>query len=95
MPALRGMQVDLPGDTPGALDPVTAMEFLNKKDGYEVTEADQQMVATGLGQLIGQFLLDREGVVRWSFSEVPEGGRLMFSRSDPQELMSAVSQVAQ
>ena len=67
----------------------------NKKDDYEVTEADQQMMATGHGQLVGQFLLDRQGIVRWSFTEVPEGGRYMFGAPNPQELMSAVSQVAQ
>jgi hypothetical protein len=53
------------------------------------------MIATGHGQLVGQFLLDRQGIVRWSFTEVPEGGRYMFGAPNPQELMSAVSQVAQ
>jgi peroxiredoxin len=95
MPTVRGMLVEVPGETPGPLDPFAAMEFLNKKDRYEATEADQQMMATGLGQLIGQFLLDRQGIIRWSFTEVPEGGRHMFGRSNPQKLMSAVSQVAQ
>jgi hypothetical protein len=52
------------------------------------------MEATGLGQLFGQFLLDREGIVRWSFTEVPEGGQRMFGAPSPQELMSAASQVA-
>ena len=49
----------VPGEIPGPLDPVAAMEFPNDKDDYEVTEADQQMMATGHGQLVGQFLLDR------------------------------------
>ena len=35
---------------------------LNKKDGYQLTEADERMMATGDGQLFGQFLLDREGI---------------------------------
>jgi hypothetical protein len=34
-------------------------EFLNKKEGYEITEADQQAMASGQGQLVGQFLIDR------------------------------------
>ena len=76
------------------MDPMAAGEFLDKKDGYEMTEADQQMAATGHGQLVGQFLLDREGIVRWSFTEVPEGGRHMFGAPTTQELMSAVSKVA-
>ncbi|AZO71441.1 MULTISPECIES: redoxin domain-containing protein [unclassified Mesorhizobium] len=95
MAAAMDMRVDIPGELPGPMNPIAAAEILDKKDHYEVTEADQQMMATGHGQLIGQFLLDRQGIVRWSFTEVPEGGRYMFAAPSPQELMSAVSQVAQ
>jgi peroxiredoxin len=95
MAAVKDMRVDIPGELPGPMDPIAATEILNKKDHYELTEADEQMMATGHGQLVGQFLLDRQGIVRWSFTEVPEGGRYMFGAPNPQELMSAVSQVAQ
>jgi peroxiredoxin len=88
------LRVELPGESPEPVSPVTGSEALNAKDSYEITEADEQMMATGIGQLAGQFLLDREGVVRWSFTEVPEGGRYMFGAPTPQELMSAVSKVA-
>ncbi|CAN7736030.1 redoxin domain-containing protein [Mesorhizobium caraganae] len=95
MAAAQDMRVDIPGELPGPMDPMTAAAILDKKDHYELTEADEQMIATGHGQLVGQFLLDRQGIVRWSFTEVPEGGRYMFAAPNPQELMSAVSQVAQ
>ena len=88
------MRVEIPGELPEPMDPMAAAEILDRKDGYEVTEADQQMMATGHGQLVGQFLLDRQGIVRWSFTEVPEGGRYMFQAANAQELMSAVSKVA-
>jgi peroxiredoxin len=94
MAQASSMRVELPDELPEPMDPMAAAEILDKKDGYEVTEADQQMMATGHGQLVGQFLLDRQGIVRWSFTEVPEGGRHMFGAPDPRELMSAVSQVA-
>ena len=94
MNVVMGMRMDLPGELPEPMNPVAASDILNKKDGYEITEADQRMLATGHGQLFGQFLLDREGVVRWSFTEVPEGGQRMFGMPNPQELMSAASQVA-
>jgi hypothetical protein len=77
------------------MNPMAASEILDEKDNYEITDADQTMIATGHGQLVGQFLLDRQGIVRWSFTEVPEGGRYMFGAPNPQELMSAVSKVAQ
>jgi hypothetical protein len=74
---------------------MAAVEHLNAKDGYEITKDDERMLATGAnGQLFGQFLLDRDGIVRWRFTEVPEGGRLMFGAPSPQELMSAADQVA-
>jgi len=95
MAAVKDMRVDIPGELPGPMDPLAAGEILDKRDHYEMTEADEQMMATGHGQLVGQFLLDRQGIVRWSFTEVPEGGRYMFGAPNPQELMSAVSQVAQ
>ncbi len=67
MAAAKDMRVDIPGELPGPMDPIAASEILDKKDNYELTEADEQMMATGHGQLVGQFLLDRQGIVRWSF----------------------------
>jgi len=89
------MRVDVPGELPSPVDPLEAGEILNKKDGYEITESDQQMLAAGHGQLVGQFLLDRQGIVRWSFTEVPEGGKYMFGAPNREELKSAASQVSQ
>ncbi|SED39044.1 AhpC/TSA family protein [Rhizobiales bacterium GAS188] len=94
MNAMTAMRIDMPGELPEPMNPMAATEFLNKKDGYETTEADDRMIATGHGQLIGEFLLDREGIVRWSFTEVSGGGRHMFGVPTPDELMSAASQVA-
>lgn len=88
------MNVDMPGELPEPMNRMAAAEILNAKDGYEVTKDDERMVATGNGQLFGQFLLDREGIVRWRFTEVPEGGRLMFGAPSQQELMTAAAQLA-
>ncbi|MGY4293467.1 hypothetical protein ACVWXN_001562 [Bradyrhizobium sp. i1.4.4] len=83
MDVVKSMQVDVPGETSGSMNRLAAAEYLNNKDGYEMMEADQRMAATGQGQLFGQFLLDREGIVRWTFTEVPEGGHRMFRVSEP------------
>ncbi|MER9673351.1 AhpC/TSA family protein, partial [Mesorhizobium sp. M0208] len=69
-------------------------EFLNKKEGYEITEVDQQAMASSQGQLVGQFLIDRAGIVRWNFTEVLEDGLNTFRAPNPEELMSAASEVA-
>jgi peroxiredoxin len=87
------MQVDLPGELPGPMNPEAASELLNEKDGFTMTEADLQMAATGHGQLIGEFLVDRDGVVRWSFTEADGMGQNMFRQPNPQDVFSAASAV--
>jgi len=91
---LMAMKINLTGELPEPLNPMAAAEALNKKDGYEITPADQQMAATGTGQLVGQFLLDRDGIIRWSFTEVPDGGKNLFGAPTPQDVMSAAARVA-
>jgi len=70
---------------------VVATAALNTWDGYKMTEVDQQMAQEGGGQLFGQFLIDREGIIRWSFTEVADR---MLERPNPQDLMEAASQVS-
>ena len=89
----KSMRVELPGDLPAPMDPFAALDYLNTKDEFEITQADQQMMATGVGQLVGHFLLDRDGIVRWTFTETAEGGRHMFGAPNAAELMSAASQL--
>jgi peroxiredoxin len=91
MTDVNTMRLNLPGEMPEPMDPFATLEYLNKKDGYEIDEADKQVIATGVGQLVGQFLLDRNGVVRWTFSEVLDGG--LGAAPNSAEMMSAVSEI--
>jgi peroxiredoxin len=88
------IRIDLPGELPEPMDVMAMDEFLNKKEGYEITPADQQVMTSDQGQLVGQFLIDREGIVRWSFTEVLEEGLNTFKAPNREELLSAASQVA-
>ena len=47
---------------------------------------EAQLITSAL-LLIGEFLLDREGVIRWSFTEVPDGGKNLFGAPTPQDVM--------
>ena len=94
MSQMMSMKVNVTGELPEPLDPMAAMAALNKMDQYEITNADKEMQAIGLGQLVGEFLLDREGIIRWSFTEVADGGKNLFGAPTPQDLMSAASRVA-
>src|SRR6478735_5192684 len=91
--ALTSMRVDIP-DLPEPMAPMAAVEYLDNADGYEFTDDDKRMIATGEGQLVGEFLLDRDGVVRWCFTEVADEGRHMFGVPAPEEVMSAASHIA-
>ncbi|WOS66027.1 peroxiredoxin-like family protein [Sinorhizobium fredii] len=92
--AVMAILIDLPGELPEPMGVFEMDEFLNRKEGYEITESDQQMMTSSQEQLAGQFLIDRDGVVRWSFTEVLEGGLQTFKAPNPEELMSAASKIA-
>ena len=92
MDLIRKMLIQVP-DEPGPVHRRMASRLLNEKEGYEMTEVDNEMARTGDGQLFGQFLLDRDGIIRWTFTEVPEAS-LMFEHPSREELMTAVSRVA-
>ncbi|OCP15144.1 MULTISPECIES: peroxiredoxin-like family protein [unclassified Ensifer] len=91
---MMAMKVNMPDLLPEPMDPMAATAYLDKADAYEITDADERMMATGTGQLVGEFLLDRDGVVRWSFTEVPDGGKNLFGVPRREELMSVASAVA-
>jgi len=94
MSQMMSMKINVTGELPEPLDPMAAADALNKMDGYEITDADKQMKATGMGQLVREFLLDHEGIIRWSFTEVPDGGKNLFGGPTPQDLLSAASHLA-
>jgi hypothetical protein len=87
-------RINMPEELDAPMNPMEAGKTLNEKDRYEVSEAEQQMLPAANGQLIGQFLLDRDGIIRWSFTEAAEDGRNMFGAPRPEELISAANQVA-
>jgi hypothetical protein len=53
---------------------VGAFAQLARRDGYAVTGADEADAARHGAQLVGQFLVDREGVVRWANVECARDG---------------------
>ena len=73
---------------------VVASAAINAWDRYKVTEADKQMAREASGQLFGQFLIDREGIIRWSFNEAPDDGTPMFARPSPEKLLETAWQIA-
>lgn len=59
------------GELEAAAQPMEANALLNAQDGFALSEADQKIFDAHGTQLAGQFLVDRDGVVRWSWVEAP------------------------
>ena len=67
-----------------------AMETLNQKDGFELTEADQQIVAAHFSQFTGHFLIDAQGTIRWSRVEGKEGPNDLLNFPSDSDILAAV-----
>ena len=69
---LQAALINPTGELPEPQNPFAASETLNRRDGFELTEIDQQIAATHGTQLAGHFLIDREGIIRWLQVEAAE-----------------------
>ncbi len=47
---------------------------LSRRDGFEPVEVDQEDIQRQGAQLVGQFLVDRAGIVRWTNIECAAEG---------------------
>ena len=77
--AFQSVRINPYGELPEPVPVTEVAEALNRLDGYEFTETDQedyqqQWRWDHSTQLIGQFLIDRGGVVRWANSECAKEG---------------------
>ena len=66
MGQMQAARINPTGELPEPQNPFVAMDTLNKRDGFEVTEVDRQIAATHGMQLGGHFLIGRDGMVRWA-----------------------------
>jgi len=62
---LQASLINPTGELPEPQNVLQGNETLNKRDGFEPTEIDQQIAAVHGFQLAGHFLIDRDGVIRW------------------------------
>jgi peroxiredoxin len=72
MAQIMSSKLALP-DLPQPMGPMAAAELLNSRDNFEMTESDVHSATHHPMQTVGQFLIDVDGTVRWTFVEAPEG----------------------
>ena len=66
------VRINPTGELAAALQPMEANDELNRREGFQLTEVDQQILAAHGTQLVGHFLIDREGIIRWTHIEAGE-----------------------
>jgi len=65
MEGLRTARTDVRGELPAPVSILDAANALDEKDGFEYTPTDTEEMERQFPQLVGQFLLDRAGIIRW------------------------------
>ena len=71
---LRTVRTDVMGELPEPLPIVEAVKELGKKDRFEYTETDAREAEQQFPMEVGQFLMDRDGIIRWANMELAREG---------------------
>lgn len=90
---LANTYINPTGELPAPLPAEEAAAALAKRDGYQLTQTDQRELETSGTQLKGQFLIDRDGIVKWSHIECSEGLSGLGKFPSHDELLRAASSV--
>ncbi len=78
------------GVHPAPLHPIESNIVLNTKEGFEMQEADNAILATHGTQLAGHFLVDGEGFVRWTQIEAPDSPNELGTMPSAAQILTAV-----
>jgi peroxiredoxin len=89
--ALQTVRTDVGGELPKALPIAEVVNVLQEKDGFQLTAADSREEEEQFPMDTGQFLVDRDGIVRWVNFELARGGLAAIGRfpSDDEVLAAA------
>jgi len=85
MEALASTKINPDGVLPAPLPIVEAATAVGRMDGYAATQTDQADMERQWPQLKGQFMIDRDGIVRWANIECATEGLAGLGKSPPEE----------
>ena len=74
MQMVEAIRINPTGELPNPLPVPAAAEALNALDGFRPTPTDQREAESTFTQMKGQFLIDRDGVVKWANLECGKEG---------------------
>jgi peroxiredoxin len=81
------------GELPDALPLWEATKALGRLDGFKPTDTDRDDGRRTWDQSVGEFLIDRDGIIRWLYLEGPTAADYMAKFSSVEELVSAAHAV--
>jgi peroxiredoxin len=93
MEELRAVRTDVGGELPERLPLMDALNALDAKDGFEFTPTDTQEAESQFPQLVGQFLVDRAGIIRWVNIEAARGVAELGAFPTDEQLLAAAAAV--
>lgn len=82
------------GELPEPLPILAVSAALDKLDGFQRTPTDQREAESTFTQLKGQFLIDREGLVRWVNIECGKEGLAGLGKFPTQDELMAAARMA-
>lgn len=77
------------GELPEALPVRDVSKALGRLDGFRPTDTDREDGRHTWNQSVGEFLIDREGIVRWLYMEGATATDYMAKFSSEEDLLSA------
>jgi peroxiredoxin len=86
-------RIDPTGELGRPTQPMEANGVLNRKDGFEMTMVDEEIIEAHGMQAAGHFLIDREGVVRWRWTEAPQSANELCRFPRAEEMLDAARQM--
>jgi len=91
MEALGSMRINPTGDLPEPLPIMEAVAALGRLDGYAETQTDHVEMERQMPQLKAQYLIDRDGIVRWANIECATEGLAGVGKfPSEEEILAAV-----
>lgn len=87
-------RIDPTGELGGPTQPMEANTVLNRKDRFEMTAADNEIFEKHGTQFAGQFLIDRDGIVRWSWTEAPHASEELCRFPGIPEMLAAARELS-
>jgi len=89
MTEFEAARINPTGELPEAVQPMEANAVFNAKDGFDLDDIDNAILASHGTQLVGHFLIDAAGIVRWVQIEARDGPNSLCIFPDAEQMVAA------